>query len=568
MSSGRLCFSQSVINDVLRAIVSRPITVSPSTTARCPSTKSYRHAHHQALCSPLSPWQLETPWTRVPYRWMPSLERRMYTSRALSVVDAEDDHRWHDLESLVDEQQQQQQQQMQLGKQANAWNHRPSNKKCVVRRELAGGRVVNILGTRWKKPKRKPRTVEDYNRAIMFAVMDNRLNKAVTYVREMERRLISLDTYTYTIIINGYSKLSDMERAQKWFRRMKRNGIEPDVYTYTSLIDGYMRVADVASSEAMFRGMMLKGIRPTLVTYNVLMHHSVRQLDVSTAVRFWSRLVDAGLQPDAYTFAIMMHGLGDEGRVDQAWRLYEEMKKENVDVNEVVATTLMGIHVKHHDNSYAIELFRKFFESGRGDIAPTPYTRNVMLNAVVANANLSTIHKYYDQFLQELADSDKQQATAASDHSLLFNGASVYTYTTFMRAFLRRDALPMVSQVYQDMRARHVKPTMVTYAILMLAHSYIPDPDSCVRILTELRHAGFRPNVVLYTIVMRAWAKAGRWDEMKKTYADMKADNIEPNKSTMSVLQWGSEHSRPMDDRPLDDRPLDDRPMDDPPIDD
>ena len=546
MSSRPLCFSQSVIIDVLRAIVSRPISSNATTTAtvRC-STKSYRHStsRHQALFwQQQQQQQQQLSWSN-PYRVTPSLGRRLYASRALSMpAMEEEDDRWRDLETLIEQEPIGDDQSCSLNDMSPSPLSSTTIPKKKLRRELHDGRIIDIRGYKLKNPKRGARTVRDFNRSIKEAVMDHRMNKAIKYIREMERRGLFPDNVSYTLIINGYSKHSDMERAQKWFHRMKRNGIEPDVFTYTGLIDGYMRVADVASSENTFRSMMLKGIRPTLVTYNILMHHSVRQLDVSTAVRFWSRLVDAGLQPDAYTFAIMMHGLGDEGRVDQAWRLYEEMKKENVDVNEVVATTLMGIHVKHHDNSYAIELFRKFFdEAGDGkQLAPTSYTRNVMLNAVVANAKLSTIQSYYEQFLRDLDKGDSNKPP----QSLLFSGASVYTYTSFMRAFLRRDALPMVSQVYQDMRARRVKPTLVTYAILMLAHAYIPDPDSCVRILNELEHAGFKPNVVLYTIVMRAWAKAGRWDELKQTYADMKAANIEPSKSTMSVLQWGSEHNR------------------------
>ncbi|KAI7854038.1 hypothetical protein BDC45DRAFT_509654 [Circinella umbellata] len=546
MSSRPLCFSHSVIIDVLRAIVSRPIS-SNTTTVRCCSAKSYQHSK-ALFWQQQQQQQQQLSWSNS-YCITPSLGRRLYASRALTepAMEEEEEDRWRDLETLIEQEP--------MNKEDHSCTlndltttsvpslSSTTSSKRKLRRELYDGRIIDIPGYKLIKAKRGARTVKDFNRSIKEAVMDHRMNKALNYIREMERQELWPDAVSYTLIINGFSKLSDMKRAYKWFHRMKRNGIEPDVYTYTSLIDGYMGMADVASSEKMFRSMMIKGIRPTIVTYNVLMHHSVRQLDVSTAVRFWSRLVDAGLQPDAYTFAIMMYGLGDEGRVDQAWRLYEEMKKENVDVNEVVATTLMGIHVKHHDNSYAIELFRKFFnEAGGGkQLVPTSYTRNVMLNAVVANAKLSTIQEYYEQFLQEL---DKDKDNNEPSRSLLFSGASVYTYTTFMRAFLRRDALPMVSQVYQDMRARHVKPTMVTYAILMLTHAYIPDPDSCVRILNELKHAGFKPNVVLYTIVMRAWAKAGRWDEMKQTYADMKAANIEPSKSTMSVLQWGSEHNR------------------------
>lgn len=397
------------------------------------------------------------------------------------------------------------------------------------------GTPVIVRKNKLKKPKREGYTLQEYNKAIAFATMEDRVNKAIELLKEMEEKGIEPDKATYTMIINAFCKNSDMTRARKWFRRMQANGVAPDVYTYTSLIDGYMRIADIEQCEYLFRQMMKADIRPNIVTYNTLMHHSVMQLDLENAVNFWKRLLDAGLDPDVYTFAIMIHGFGDSGRVDEAWRLFGLMQKKNISVNEVVANTLMGMHVKHKDNTYALRLFHKFFrteDAGRR-LQETPYTKNILLNAVIGNADAATIKRYYDQFLLSLEDKEVQ----AKSH--LFSGANVFTYTSFMRAFLRRDALPMVSQVYQDMKARNVKPTMVTYAILMLAHAYIPDPYSCVSILQELKKHGFQPNAVHYNIVMRAWAKAGRFEEMRKTYNEMKADNIKPDMMTMNILQWG-----------------------------
>ncbi|KAI9310678.1 hypothetical protein BX666DRAFT_2003732 [Dichotomocladium elegans] len=404
-----------------------------------------------------------------------------------------------------------------------------------------------------KKGKAKPGTVNEYNRRIYFAVAQQQVNKSIKLFKAMERQGLIPDVTSYTMIINAFCNACDMVRAEKWYHRMRANGIEPDVYTYTSLIDGYMRMADLARSEAMFRNMMIKGIRPTRTTYNVLMHHSMMQLDIETAVGFWGKLVNAGLRPDIYTYAIMIHGLGDEGQIDKAWRLYETMIEQNVDVNEVVATALMGMHVRSHDNTYAANLFRTFF--GDGTLIPSAHTRNTLLNALIAGADLATIHDYYSKYLAYLEQRDSvckqpcqfnrpHDRSKKGDQDELFVGANVFTYTTFMRAFLRRDALPMVSQVYQDMIARGVKPTLMTYGILMLAHAYIPDPHSCRKILNEIKTAGLKPNAVLYTILMRAWAKTGRWDEMKRIYQEMKTERIQPTKLTMSVLQWGRKQAR------------------------
>lgn len=391
----------------------------------------------------------------------------------------------------------------------------------------------NVKGYTLKEKKEKPTTVNEYNRLMLFAIKQDRLNKAIHLFREMENRHMKPDIYSYTMIINGYSKQSDMTRAKRWVGRMIQNKVDPDANVYTSLIDGYMREANVDQAENVFKKMMKRRLKPTLVTYNVLMHHSVRKLNMETALKFWSNLLEAGLKSDVFTFATILHGLGNEGRVDEAWRIYKTMQDESVDVNEVVATTLMGMHVKQHDNEYAMELFSNFFHKNSA-LKPTSHTRNVLLNAVIAKADTDIIDKYYTQFTETLA---------GKRDSPLFSGANVFTYTIFMRAFLRRSNLTMVNQVYQDMISRNIQPSLVTYATLMLAHAYVPDPEACQHIFMELKTNKVELNAVIYTILMRAWAKAGRWSKVKDTYDLMKEDNIKPTQLTMEVLKYGRSKS-------------------------
>lgn len=501
MSIRHFPLSRSVIVNVLYAIVSRPIynnTIRPSST-KCllrqqPLTSMFAKVNQCGI-------------QRLPYSTQAStLEPEDSVSEERSSAEKKPKKRYD--------------------------KYRPVTKKTLDGKK----KVYNVLTQKTKKA--KPTTVSEYNQLIVYTVMEDRVNKAILYLREMERSGLKPDIMTYTMIINQYSKQTDMIRARKWLTRMLRNGVEPDAHIYTSLINGYMREANLDKAEAMFRVMMKKNIKPTLVTYNILMHHSVRQLNMESALKFWGNLLGAGLKSDVYTFAIILHGLGDEGRVDEAWRVYKTMEQEKVDVNEVVATTLMGMHVKQHDNEYAVQLFNQFFttETNEKALPVTEHTRNILLNAVVGQADSETISKYYELYKQSLIEKDTQI-------SPLFVGSNVYTYTTFMRAFLRRDNLPMVSQVYADMVARHIQPSLVTYSTLMLAHAYVPDPESCVRILNELKKGGVELNAVVYTIVMRAWAKAGKWEKVKSTYELMKADNIQPTKLTMEVLRYGGSRS-------------------------
>lgn len=514
MASRHLCYSRSVILDVLRAIVSRSPPPPPSIVLR----KGYSHPCHATnfiTRAPLHQHNSTSLYRRfVHTKQVQPLEQELEVMEVLQELEPERAPTQHERPKEC-----------------------PRDKNSVQRQKLPWW-VKGHYGPRKLKPKSQKN--RKYNRGIYYAVLQQQMNKAIKLFKEMEDKGLKPDVSTYTMIIHGYCRATDMDRAIKWFHRMKRNQVEPDVFTYTTMIDGYMRMADVPNAEGLFRSMMTKGIRPNRVTYNTLMHQSIMQLDIETAVRFWSNLVKAGLRPDVYSYAIMIHGLGMEGQLDKAWQLYDNMVQQQINVNEVVATTLMGMHVKAHDNNHAIQLFRRFFIQDRRPL--TAHTRNVLLNALIANADLPTIQSYYQQYLDFLNLPKDQRA--ASPPILFEAGAHVVTFTTFMRSFLRRDDLPMVSQVYQDMMARGIKPTIVTYGILMLAHAYIPDPHSCNKILQEIKAAGLAPNAVLYTIVMRAWAKAGKWEETKKTYEEMKAANIQPTKLTMSALHWGSRQTK------------------------
>ncbi|KAI8970045.1 hypothetical protein BDF20DRAFT_889022 [Mycotypha africana] len=447
----------------------------------------------------------------------------------------------------------------------------------------------NIL----KKPKRKPSTVAEYNKNIMNITLNHQLNKAIKLFREMQQRHLYPDVQTYTIIINGFARQADMTRAYKWYQKLLNNyrthhyapTLKPNVYVYTTLIDGYMRESNVDQAEAMFRVMLQKGISPNITTYNVLMHHSVVQFNTEAALKFWDRLLKAGLRSDVYTFAIMIHGLGNESRVDEAWRLFELMQKEKISLNTVLATTLMNMHTDHKDYQYAIELFYRFF-SNNGALKPSESTKTVLLKAVLHSSPLAKVYDYYSQYRESLKQQQRQkqkmkkkakrqatrqlndkegnnaEATAPppaskveSPSHALFVGASVYTFTTFMRAFIKYRDFRMVSTVYADMLAHNVQPNLVTYSVMMYSFSCLCEPETCYRILEDLRRmcyhqqqqkeegataphpSSLKLNAVHYNIVISAFGKAGKWQNAKYIYDLMKQDGIKPDKYTMEAFR-------------------------------
>ncbi|CAM0138814.1 hypothetical protein VKS41_005972 [Umbelopsis sp. WA50703] len=408
-----------------------------------------------------------------------------------------------------------------------------------------------VYFTRYKRPKELASTTANINRHLRQLVLfDGRINAATKFLREVEIRqkkdnTEGPDLKSYTMIVQGFGRAGNMKSAVSWFRRMLAREIKPDVNVYTTLIDGFMRISDVDKAEKYFAEMMDSNIQPNLVTYNCMMYHATQQLDMATTEAIFARLMAAKLQPDPFTFAILINGYGRHNNVDEAWRLMQLMEKKYSTISPVIATTIMAMYRKHNDHAGVRKLYSDFFQASKDTPAseqkqtmePTAHTHNVLLNAILAESDIGMVHHYYNHFLKTLisAKHSARPSSKANDQSSLSNA---YNFTTFMRSFLRHDDYNAVIGVYNDMLKHQVKPTIVTYGTLMLAHAFVPDPETCTRIHKELERTTFlKPNVVTYTILLRAWAKVGNWDMVEQVYQEMRTRNIEPNKETLSVIR-------------------------------
>jgi pentatricopeptide repeat protein len=455
----------------------------------------------------------------------------------------------------------------QLKMRLGASSYNKSKKSVLFQRTFEKGTVDTVpkasegtYFTRYKRPKPVVSTTANINRRLKQLLLnEGRINAAIKFLRDIEvnqKRGLTEgpDLKSYTMLVQSYGRLNNMTSAVAWFKRMQSRGIKSDVNIYTTLIDGFMRVSDVDQAEKYFAEMISSNIQPNLVTYNCMMYHATQQLDMATTEAILDRLRSAKLKPDPYTYAILINGYARHDNVDEAWRLMQEMEKNHHKVSPVIATTIMAMHRRHNDNTGVRKLYTDFFSPSSKDttteqpipsMEPTTHTHNVLLNAILAESNAQMAGQYYAHFIKTLPASKRHNSNLKISEQADLSNA--YNFTSFMRAFLRHDDYSAVISVYKDMLHHHVKPTIVTYGTLMLAHAFVPDPNMCTRIHQELeRTTNLRPNVVTYTILLRAWAKVGNWDMVGKVYQEMRSKDIEPNKETLSVLRrWKSNPSMP-----------------------
>ncbi|KAL6571873.1 hypothetical protein OROHE_002742 [Orobanche hederae] len=106
----------------------------------------------------------------------------------------------------------------------------------------------------------------------------------------MEASGIMPDAFTYTTLMDSYSKSGQMLTAHQLLHEMLQKGIKPTVVTFNVLMNGFC---------------MASGIMPNATTYNSLIKQHCTGNDMRTAIEVYRGMCREGVTPDANTYGIL-----------------------------------------------------------------------------------------------------------------------------------------------------------------------------------------------------------------------------------------------------------------------
>ena len=82
---------------------------------------------------------------------------------------------------------------------------------------------------------------------------------------------------------------------------MGKIGHQADEFTYNILINGFSRVGNLEKARALFQEMSEKGCRPNLVSYNTLITGFCKHDMIEEALQFFYEMPKLGFSPDTFT---------------------------------------------------------------------------------------------------------------------------------------------------------------------------------------------------------------------------------------------------------------------------
>lgn len=165
------------------------------------------------------------------------------------------------------------------------------------------------------------------NPLLRALVKESEIGKLEFVYKEMIRRRIEPNLYTFNMVIRGLCKAGKLEKAKDVIiSDMKAWGISPNVVTYNALIDGYCKLGKMYKADAIVKDMVANSIPPNKCSYNILISGFGKVENIPAAVKVFETMAKQDLKPNVFTCSSLINGLCCIGELDKACDLLDEMR--------------------------------------------------------------------------------------------------------------------------------------------------------------------------------------------------------------------------------------------------
>ncbi|CAA6654338.1 unnamed protein product [Spirodela intermedia] len=336
-----------------------------------------------------------------------------------------------------------------------------------------------------------------YNSIIdaMFRCKTNSLDIQAFY-EEMTKSKVSLNVYSYNILIRGFCSYGAFDRGLGFLHEMERVGCLPNVVTFNTLVDAHCKSKRADEAFALLTSMLQKGVQPNLVTYNAILHGLLVD-----------EMIGRGLNPNEVTYNTLVNGYCNEGDVHRALVVHSEMVKNGIAPDVVTYTSLISAMCRDGNLARAMEFVKQMEERG---LRPNEVTYTTLIDGfsrrVLGRFSLGHEEMIDNGFVHLLVHEALMIVQEMEEKCLM---ADVVTYSTMVAAYLRHGELEKALSMTTEMIGKGISPDKVTYSSLIRGFCEERRLAEAHELFDKMLSLNISPDEYTYTTLIDAYCKEG-----------------------------------------------------------
>jgi pentatricopeptide repeat protein len=396
-----------------------------------------------------------------------------------------------------------------------------------------------------------------YNSLINAAVSRGETSLAWKYVTYMKMDGIPMDNFTCSIMMKGLKHSSNREDVDNTLRLIEQSHVTPDEVLINTLLDACIRLRDVGRLTQSLAAFQAQGAVPSEHAYETVIRAYGHARALQQAEATWADMLQKKVRPTEGTFAAMVEACVSNGAVEDAVRVFREMKAQIPDYTTPAGIyhTLIKVLAQRKLQTQAMEIYHDMREN---KLQPNVATFNALIDLCARNGDVERAADIFrDMCAAGVAPDLITYSTVIKGYCVKGELEQAITLFTLMRkrgiapdavlfnsildGAARKQMTSLVEQVFHDMETSRVTPSNYTLSILVRLHGKNQDMETALSYFHTLpaKH-GFEPNDQVYTCLVGAFVSCARMPEAYEHFAMMAHPDA---KAYSTVVNGALKHS-------------------------
>lgn len=360
--------------------------------------------------------------------------------------------------------------------------------------------------------------VGTYNAMINGYVSRGQESLARKLLSEMTLNGITATPSSYHGFMNARISKGDFRGAWKFVSEMQLEGVLPDATTCCILLQGSTQSIDEVSRVLVLVDAMGQPMDEALFEAVVDACIRFRRLDILT--RQIEKMKRQGLSAlSAQTYASMIQAYGQSHDTKRVWDLWDHMNSSQVQLTSITLVCMVDALIA---NGLSIEAWRlvqnMWKEQGTRPLVNTAVYSSI-LKGFASMKDIAKVTTVYE----EMKNNQFQ--------------ANIDTFNVMLNAVAQCDAMERAPALVEDMKAAGVEADAMTYSTLVKGFCQSKSLDKALEIFRGMQADGkYKPDEVIYNSLLSGCANESRPDDAIKLLAEMKAYDFAPSNHSMVML--------------------------------
>lgn len=381
----------------------------------------------------------------------------------------------------------------------------------------------------------------------MYAKHGDMESAEVTFSELSEPSVVS-----WNILIDGYGQKGQSEKAVEYMKIMERRGFEPDEVTYIHILAACVKSGDVETARQMFDSLSC----PSLSSWNTMFSGYSQNERHIEAIKLFREMQFRNVKPDRTTLAIVLTSCTALSLLEAGKQIHAASKKTALQSDIFVISGLIGTytkcgkttmaeHIFHHapkldivcwntmiagfsQNSLEKEAFMFFKKMLQKRMVPTHFSYATVLSCCAKSSSLFQGKQIHAQVEKEGQATDVFVGSAlinmyckcgdVSDARQFFNTMptrNTVTWNEMIHGYAQNGQGYEALCLYQNMiDSGENPPNAITFTAVLTSCSHSGLVDAGLEIFSSMSSQhGVQPTLDHYTCVIDALGRADRFDE-------------------------------------------------------